>query len=54
MAKWEYLTVEVGDWGFLEAVLDGHGRDGWELVSVMKFPVGEIRMVFKRPLVEGE
>lgn len=54
MAKWEYLTVEVGYWGDLEAELDGYGRDGWEAVGLDRDTWGMCRVLLKRALVEGE
>ena len=67
MTRWEYKTIKVAATGFLggkldspafEALLNGLGRDGWELVSAFDTnqSYGQTRdvvAVFKRPLANS-
>lgn len=55
MTVWEYTTIEVHEMGasrnFDQAqMLDGYGKDGWELVSVIPTLHGGVRFYFKRPV----
>jgi hypothetical protein len=46
---WEYLTIPL----LIHAtkqILDSHGADGWELVSVLPGPTGQDHVAYlKRP-----
>jgi hypothetical protein len=63
---WEYTTVQLVARGFEEAdqndgyqqLLAEYGLNGWELVSAVSFPSGQIAgqivvLFFKRPLPTG-
>ncbi|RBP39820.1 uncharacterized protein DUF4177 [Roseimicrobium gellanilyticum] len=66
MTRWEYKTIKLAATGFLGGVLDtasfenvlnGLGRDGWELVSAFDTNQSggvtrDVVAVFKRPVAE--
>ena len=51
MLTWEYKTDLVYDYHLtMSEVLNSHGKDGWELVTVTEYrPGGSKCFVFKRP-----
>ena len=67
MARWEYKTVKLATAGFsggkldtdvFEKLLNGLGRDGWELVSAFDTNQSggvtrDVVAVFKRPVADS-
>lgn len=48
MTRWEYATTPVLVHN-TQAILNTWGEDGWELVSVVTMPEGNLVAYFKRP-----
>lgn len=48
MQKWEYMTLSNA----ATMKLNEAGAKGWELVSALSGPTGDIYFIFKRPLPE--
>lgn len=52
MRQWAYKAIlyEFGVDSNLQSVLDGHGGNGWELVSSNANRTTELLLIFKRPV----
>ena len=48
MTKWQYRVLNLHEQANAENYANEHGREGWELVSVIKHN-GATIMYFKRP-----
>jgi len=47
LTTWEYLTIPLIAHN-TKAILDMHGEEGWELVTVITGPAGGLVAYFKR------
>lgn len=52
MKRWEYRIgyPEKNEGSFNTWMLNMHGGDGWELVTVLTTKYGSLEYIFKRPL----
>lgn len=50
MLIWEYTTLLMKRHDTLEAKLNEHGKEGWELVQVLEGNKETPMLIFKRPI----